>query len=115
MKNVLKQILAYLIWIVVALLLGIGYMRILLGPAGEPSSTGFMHLLNLMSNLVLVYVGLIGGSVIALLFIPIDVFYLKKKLKLNKKSTVIRFILLLVIAIVVGVTHYILEKVVDVI
>ena len=113
--NILKQILAYLVWIVVSLLLGIGYMWILLGTVGETSSTGFLHLLNLMSNLVLVYVGLIGGSVIALLFILIDIFYLKKKLKSNMKSTIIRFFILLVIAIVVGVTHYILEKIVDVI
>ena len=113
--NILKQILAYLVWIVVSLLLGIGYMWILLGTVGETSSTGFLHLLNLMSNLVLVYVGLIGGSVIALLFILINIFYLKKKLKSNMKSTIIRFFILLVIAIVVGVTHYILEKIVDVI
>ncbi|NQY29450.1 MAG: hypothetical protein HRT69_08260 [Flavobacteriaceae bacterium] len=98
-----------------SLLLGIGYMWILLGTVGETSSTGFLHLLNLMSNLVLVYVGLIGGSVIALLFILINIFYLKKKLKSNMKSTIIRFFILLVIAIVVGVTHYILEKIVDVI
>jgi len=103
--NTLKQILAYLIWIVVALLLGIGYMWILLGP-NEPS-TGFLHLFDdFVYDLVLVYVGLITGSIIALLFI---------QLKNNIKSTIIRFLLLLVITIVVGVTHYILEKVVDVI
>ena len=113
MRNTLKQIISYLIWTLLALLLGIGYMRILLGP--NESSTGFLHLFELIYDLALVYIGLITGSIIAFIFIFIDIFYLKKKLKKNRKSIIIRFLILLVITIVVAVTHYILEKVVDVI
>ena len=112
--NILKQILAYLVWVLLALLSGIGYMRILLGFAKE-SSTGFFLLFDLMYDFALVHIGLRIGSVIALLFILSDIFYLKKKLKNNMKSTIIRFIFLLLITITVGATHYILEKIVDVI
>jgi len=110
----LKQSLVYLIWVILALLLGIGYMWILLGPKGEVS-TGFMHIFDLIYDLALVSIGLIAGSVIAFLFILIDIFYLKKKLKDNTKSTRIRFLILLIITVIVGVTHYVLEKVIDVI
>ena len=112
--KVIKQILAYLGWTVLALLLGITYMRVVLGQADEPS-TGFLHIFDIIYDIALVYVGLIIGSIIALLFILIDAFYLKKKLKNSTKSTSIRFFMLLMITIVVGITHYVLEKVIDVI
>ena len=112
----LKQILAYLIWIVLALLSGIGYMRIVLGPNTDSSKGGLFHVFgNLIYEFALVHVGLRIGGVIALLYILSDIFYLKKKLENNVKSTIIRFLFLLGIATVVGVTHYILEKVVDII
>lgn len=113
--KILKQSFTYLIWIVLALLSGIGYMWILLGP-NDQSSTGLIQVIgDLIYNYALVYVGLRGGSVIALLFIFIDIFYLKKKLKNNIKSTIIRFFILLGIAILVGSIHYIIEKVIDII
>ena len=110
----LKQILTYIMWIAVSLLLGISYMRIVLGP-NEVSSKGLSYLLHVFFDFGLFYVGLIIGSIIALLFILLDVFYLKKKLTNTIKSTITRFLLLLVIAVIIGITHYMLEKVIDVI
>lgn len=112
--KILKQILAYLIWTVLSILLGIGYMYLIIGPIKEPTTT-LSYLLKIFYSYGIVYVGVSGGLVIALLYILSDIFYLKKKLTNNVKSTGIRFLVLLGIAIVVGVTHYILEKVVDVI
>lgn len=112
--SILKQMLKYLIWTALALLMGIGYMRILIGSIGEPF-TGILHLLDVLYYFTLFYVGLIIGLIIALLYILMDVFYLKRKLKNNLQSTLIRFGFLLIIAVVVGVTHYMLEKVIDVI
>jgi len=114
MRNILKQMLAYLVWIVLALIMGVCHMWILLGPKGGVS-TGFMHIFDLIYDLALVSIGLITGSVIAFLFILTDIFYLKKKLKNNTKSNFIRFFILIAIAIIVGITHYVLEKVIDVI
>tara|TARA_B110000091_G_C13742379_1_gene443933 strand:- start:235 stop:573 length:339 start_codon:yes stop_codon:yes gene_type:complete len=111
--KILKQILAYLIWIGIALLMGVCHMLILLGPKGP--STGFFRVLNDILYYLGMILGLKIGGIIALLFISIDIFYLKKKLKNNIKSTIIRFFTLLIIAVVVGITHYVLEKVIDVI
>lgn len=110
----LKQPLIYLIWIIIALLFGIGYMQIILGP-NDVSSEGFGFLLHLFYNLGLLHIGLIIGGIIAVLFILFDIIYLKKKLKNNKNSICIRFLMLLLIGAFVGTAHYVLEKVIDVI
>ncbi|WP_299242923.1 hypothetical protein [uncultured Aquimarina sp.] len=110
----LKQILTYLIWTTITILLGIGYMRIVLGP-NKASTEGLWYLLHIFFDLGLFHVGLVIGVVIAFLFILLDIFYLKKKLKSNIKSSVIRFGFLLVITAFVSIVHYVLEKVVDVI
>lgn len=89
-------------------------MKIILGPQPNPS-TGFMRIFDWLYEYVLVHIGLIIGSIIALLYILIDVFYLNKRLKNNSYSTIIRFLIVMTIAIVVGTTHYVLEKVIDVI
>ncbi len=109
----LKQILAYLIWIVVSLLLGIGYMRILLGPRGN--FKGFWRLLDLFYDIGLICIGGIAGLVISFLFILVDLFYLKKKLKTSVRATLTRFLILIGITVVVAGIHYILEKVIDII
>ena len=111
--NILKQILAYLFWTGMALLLGICHMWVLLGP--RESSTGFFRVLNDIIYYLGLILGLKIGGIIALLFIILDIFYLKKKLKSNMKSTIIRFFILVIIAVAVGITHYVLEKVIDVI
>ena len=111
----LQQILTYLIWTVIALLLGIGYMRILLGPNDAPKE-GLWYLFHVFYNFGMIHIGLRVGAVIAILFIILDVFYLKKKLKNNKwQSFLTRLLFLLGIAMFVGGIHYILEKVIDVI
>ena len=112
--KVLKQVLTYLLWIAVSLLLGIIYMRILLGPNNAPSE-GLWYLFHIFYNFGLLHVGAMIGSVMAVLFILLDVFYLKKKLKNNIQAICIRFMSLIGIATVVGVVHYVLEKVIDVI
>ncbi len=112
--RIIKQIVEYLIWISIALLLGICHMYIVLGPKETGSS--FLQVVGtVIYNYALVHVGLYVGAVIALVFVLLDVSYLKKKLRQHKKSTIIRFVALVLIAVVIGVMHYILEKVIDVI
>ncbi|EZH73414.1 hypothetical protein ATO12_15860 [Aquimarina atlantica] len=110
----MKQLVTYIVWMILSLALGIVYMRILLGPNKVPSE-GLWYLFHIFYNLGLLHIGARIGGVIALLFIISDVFYLKKKLKNNIQATLTRFMLLLGIAMIVGGVHYILEKVVDVI
>ncbi|MEO9894682.1 hypothetical protein [Aurantibacter sp.] len=112
--KILKQILVYLIWIVVAILLGICHMYFVLGP--KETGNGFLQVIGtIIYNYALVHVGLYIGAIIALVFILLDVFYLKKKLSQHKIATITRFAILVLIAVVIGVTHYVLEKVIDVI
>ena len=59
--------------------------------------------------------GLWVGGAIAICFVVLDVFYLRKKLKNNPKKTIIRLAALLIITVLVALVHYILEKVIDVI
>ena len=97
-----------------SLFLGIGYMRLVLGP-NDVSEEGWWYLLHLFFDIGLVHVGFWIGVAIASCFILLDVFYLQKKLKNNPKKTSIKLISLLGITIMIVIVHYILEKVIDVI
>jgi len=113
--NTFKQLVAYLIWTVLALLLGIGNMWVLLG-SNKKSSSEFLNTFgDLFYEFALVHIGLRVGVIIGLLFIITDVFYLRKKLGNNIKPTISRFLFLIGIAIVVGAIHYTLEKIINVI
>ena len=112
--RILKRILNYFLWTLLAFLFSCGYMFIILGPKPKPS-TGFMKIFDWIYEFAFIYIGSIIGSIIALLYILIDVFYLNKRLKNRPNSTIIRFLIVMIIVIIVGTTHYILEKVVDVI
>ncbi len=74
-----------------------------------------MKIFDGIHDLVLLYVGSIIGAIVAVLYILFDIFYLKKKLENNSRPRLIRFITIIIITTIVGVTHYILEKVVDII
>ena len=89
-------------------------MLIVLGPEPEPSK-GILQIFDWIYRAVLFHVGLRVAGIISLLFILLDIFYLKKKLKNNSKKTIICFLIILLITAVVGTIHYFLEKVIDVI
>ncbi|WP_036153772.1 hypothetical protein [Maribacter forsetii] len=89
-------------------------MRIVLGTPPE-SNDGKFSFASMVYEWALVQVGAIVGCIIALVFILLDVFYLNNKLQGNSKATLLRFLIISIIAVIVGITHYILEKVIDVI
>lgn len=110
----LKQILTYIIWALIALLFGFAHMRFVLGPKTD-AKNALKFIYNIFYNWGLIHVGLVIGSIIAVIFILFDVFYFKKKLKNSKKAPIIRFSILFIISVFVGLMHYLLEKVIDVI
>jgi len=110
----LKQLFIYLNWTILALVLGITYMRIVLGANNVPKE-GLGYLAHMFYNWGLFHVGVIIGLVITALFILLDVFYLKKKLKNKDKLISIQFGALMIITAFVVLVHYLLEKVIDVI
>jgi NO-binding membrane sensor protein with MHYT domain len=85
-------------------------MRLILGP-NDITQEGLGYIAHIFYDLGLLYVGLIIGVIIALLFVIIDGFIFKNKLK----SFTTRLVVLLVISVCVIGFHYILEKVLDVI
>jgi hypothetical protein len=110
-----KRILTYFAWAIISLLSVFVYMRIILGAKPEESESFFKIIFRLFYEYAFIYIGLIIGSVVAFLFILIDVFYLNKRLKNNMKATVFRFFIVILITILVGIIHYVLEKVINVI
>ncbi|WP_186754061.1 hypothetical protein [Echinicola salinicaeni] len=110
----LKLILTYFIWTMLCLLLGMGYMRLVLGP-NDVAENGMWYLLHLFFEIGLLHVGFWIGLIIASCFILLDVFYLRKKLKNKPNKKTIQMAVLLVITVVIAIAHYILEKVIDVI
>ena len=114
-KKYALQILYYLFWIVISFVCAFTYISILIG-FNPDASNGILAFLELLIyNLIIVQVMPIIGSIIALLFILIDVFYLKKKLKSNSKKIGLRFLTILIITVIVAIIHYLLEKIIDVI
>ncbi|MEP2280947.1 hypothetical protein [Maribacter sp.] len=109
----IKRILNYLGWFIVAILLGFLHMRIVLGAPPESDDDKFSFA-SMVYEWALVQVGAIVGCIIALIFILFDVFYLNNKLQGNSKAPLFRFIIISIITAIVGVTHYILEKVINV-
>ncbi|WP_040281614.1 hypothetical protein [Psychroserpens damuponensis] len=112
--NVIKRIFNYGIWTLIALLLTIGYMRIILGPPPEPSNN-FMRMFDWVYSYVFIHVGLIIGSIVTFLFILIDIVFLNRKLEHKANKNLIRLLIMISISIITGGIHYLLEKVIDVI
>lgn len=110
--KILKQILSYVLWILLSFIFSFIYMRIVLG---AKQTIGISKLFNWVYDLALYQVGAIIGGIIAFLFVLIDVSYLKNKLRNHSSKNVIRFLVLVGIALVVAVSHYLCEKVFDVI
>ena len=112
--SVVKQLFNYCFWAVMSFLAAFGCMRIMLGPRPE-SSKGFMRIFDFIYDIVMIELVPIIGGIIAFLYILIDIVYLKKKLKNNSKSILLRFLTIIIITLIVGTTHYLLEKVIDII
>lgn len=114
--RIVRHLLTYLLWTILSLLIGIGYMRLLLGDIAEDENIGgFGYLLKVFFMHGLVLIGLPFGALIALLFIAVDWFFLRKKLKQGKNKILMRIALLLATTVFVAVVHYFLEVVIDVI
>lgn len=112
--KIVKQLIAYIIWTSIAVLLSIGYLRYMLGPPFKETSS-FFEFLNFFINIFTLEIGIRVGLVLAFIFILLDHFYLKKKLENSTNKTIKRFIILVSIALVIAICHYVLEDVFDVI
>ena len=97
--KVLKAVFAYLIWILIALILGVAYMRILLGENNFAKESVAGHFYTIFYHWGLFYVGVSIGIITAFLFIISDILLVKKKLNNKSKLTSTRLGVLLTIFI----------------
>ncbi|MCB9257336.1 MAG: hypothetical protein H6579_09415 [Chitinophagales bacterium] len=112
--KLIRQILSYCLWALVACCLAFAYVRMLLGPK-LVATNSLMEIYNWIHQYALVHMAALIGGLITLLFILFDVFFLKTKLQNNGKAIFFRFVSLLAITSFVALLHYFLEKVIDVI
>jgi hypothetical protein len=109
-----KTILEYTLWTMAALLLGMGYMYVVLGPPPEPTNI-WNFFFGKVYFFGLVRVGLAIGSIVAILFILFSVFLINKKWASSKNKFVVQTVALLLIMVFVATLHYLLEKTMDLI
>jgi len=111
-----KLILEYALWTVIALIFGIGYMYLIFltfGGSFEEETNVVSFIYSKMIFFGLLYMGLAIGSILAVLFIILDIFYLKRKLKYFKHKFIIRVFFMLFILAFMSPIHYLLEKTLD--
>lgn len=109
-----KIIWDYAWWTMFALLLGIGYMYLVLGPLPETKNLwdflfGKIYLFGLLR------IGLIIGGIVAILFMLVDVFLINKRQIFGMHKVRVRMLALLIILVFVTTIHYLLEKTIDLI
>jgi len=107
--RIIKQILNYIFWVFVSFIAALTYLRILLGPSPE-NEHFFSFVLYIIYQVSFIKLVPILGTIIALLFILFDAFYLTKKQYYKTNKIIIRFITVVAITLIVGLVHYILEK-----
>jgi len=114
MIKFIYRILGYLFSILFSFLLAFIYMKIALGSKQE-ETTDLIRFLNWFYDIILFHIVPITGSIIASIYILLDIFYFHKRLKNASYSSGIRLLIITAIAIIVGISHYVLEKVFDII
>ena len=98
------------------MVLGAVYTKLLLGdiPTDE-SYGGFGLILKVFYSYGLLQIGIPIGVIIAIIFILLEVMYVRKVLEYSFRNSLFRFGILVCITVLVGALHYVLENVVDII
>ena len=114
MNKKLKKVLGYLPWILLSYIIAFVYMSLLTGRLWG-NVTGIDVLLDRFFFFGMLPIVMAIGTIIALLFILTDIFYIKTKLAALPNKIAVRFSYILLITFIVFFCHYYLEKVIDII
>lgn len=97
----------YLIWLLLSVFSGMGWMRIELVKPIE--ATGFFAILNGLDKSIMIWIGGFIGLISFIPFVLIDLFYIQRKIgtKLNKNIT--RILSVFILTAIVTLIHYVLE------
>ena len=105
--KVITTIIKYLIWLLLSIFSGMGWMRIELG---KPIiATGFFSILNGLDEFIIVWIGGFIGVISFIPFVLIDICYIKIKIQTKLNQNIMRIFAILVLSAIVTLIHYILE------
>ena len=105
----LKSLKTNNIWFCLSIVLGIVYMRLIIGPYNSATADFWNVSSNISYKNAFIFGGIKVGLLIAILY------FLVYKIYLKRLSIGAQFLGLLVNTLFVGLAHYILEKVINVI
>lgn len=83
-------------------------MRIIIGPPST-AGTGFSRFANGLDEFIIVLIGGIDGSIAFIIFLIIDFFYLRKRIKNKEHQKLSKISLIITLPILIIAIHYILE------
>ncbi|MDI3321427.1 hypothetical protein [Pinibacter soli] len=110
--NVIKTTIKYLIWLLLSISAGMGCMRIELEKP-PAALTGFWAIFNGLHEFIIIRIGGLIGLISFILFVLIDLFYIKIKVETKLNQNILRIITILFLNIIVTLIHYVLEFVLD--
>jgi hypothetical protein len=105
--KILTRIIEYLIWFLLSVFLGMGWMRIELGKPIE--ATSLFAIFNCLHAFIIIWIGGFIGLISFILFVLIDLFYIKRKIKTERNQNFVRIFTILISSAIVTLIHYIIE------
>lgn len=107
----IKIIIKYLIWFVLSILSGMGWMRIELGKPIE--STGLFSIFSWLHEYIIIWIGGFNGLISFIPFILIDICFVKRMIESKLHQNTIRILTVVILSAIVTSIHYILEFILD--
>ena len=114
MAEWIKNVGSYAIWICLSMIMGFVHMFVVLGP-NTTGSEGIDFWFDIIYKVALIKVGLIVGGVITILLVLVDFMLLRRSPNIRRQIITSRILTIIILTIVVGSSHYLLEKTFDLI
>lgn len=105
--KVITTITKYLIWLLLSIFSGMGWMRIELGKSIE--ATGFLAVLNGLDKSIIIWIGGFIGSISFIPFVLIDLFYIQRKIGTKLNQNITKIFSVFILTGIAALIHYVLE------
>ncbi|PZX93698.1 hypothetical protein DOS84_09850 [Flavobacterium aquariorum] len=105
--KILATIIKYLIWLLISVFSGMGWMRIELGKPTR--ATNFFTIFNGLDESIIIWIGEFIGLISFIPFILIDLYYIKRNIEIKRNQNIVRIFAILIISAIVTLIHYALE------
>lgn len=105
--KVITTIIKYLIWFLLSIFSGMGWMRIELGRPIE--ATGFWAVLNGLDKSIIIWIGGFIGLISFIPFVLIDLFYIQRKIGTKLNQNITKILSVFILTGIATLIHYVLE------